>query len=274
MKSKTVFLNLEEYSEGYKLNASGEFYLAICPECIEEKGPDYKKHKMYISSDYSWGYCHRCKTLFKNPRIVFNSPHLTINEFNPPVDSEIKVYTSMKNYVMADPQMDKRAETYLLERNPDLISLWDTYNMRCDEKGIYIPYPSFNYYIRANYDRSLIKYYLPPTPEKPCFIIDRKSTSWIVCEGVFDALALSLMNDTDNLMAVTGSTMTRPQLNHFRSYIPREVLIFLDETRLSTDLKLDISKYLTSATVDVIPSDGEDPEEYYINHYKVESRSN
>ena len=272
MKSQVVFLNLEEYSSDCKLTSNGEFYLAVCPECIKEKGSAYSKRKLYISSDYSWGFCQRCKTLFRNPLIVFRSPHIKTTIHEPTIDSEVRVHTSMKRYIMASPEMDDKARQYL-SRNPDLIPLWSEYDMRCDEEGIYIPYPNYNYYIRANYDRSKIKYYLPPTPEKPSFIIDRKSTSWIICEGIFDALALSLMNDTDSILAVTGSTMTRPQLDHFRSLMPREVLIFLDETRLSTDLKIGISKYLTTATIDVIPSDGEDPEEYYLNHYKIENRS-
>ena len=53
MKSNVVYLNLEEYSDECPLTSSGEFYLAICPECLKEKGPDYSKRKLYIYSDYS-----------------------------------------------------------------------------------------------------------------------------------------------------------------------------------------------------------------------------
>lgn len=268
MKSRLVRIPLEPLTVGAHLTGSGEFYTVICPICQEVKGLDYKKRKLYIASDLSWGFCQRCRTLFKDPAQEFRSPHISNSGLmTHSIDSEVNVYTSMKKYVNASEKMSDRSRNYLMSRNPHLVTLWNEFSMRCDSDGIYIPYPNYDYYIRANFDRSEKKYYLPPTPEKPAFIINRNSSYWIVCEGVFDALAISLMNPTDSIMAVTGSTMTRPQLNHFRSLLPQEVLIYLDETRLSIDLRNQISPHLGSAYVDIIESDGEDPEEYYIKRF-------
>jgi 5S rRNA maturation endonuclease (ribonuclease M5) len=271
MVSQVIVTDLKELAATGKLNSSEEFYITCCPECQKEKGKSYHKTKLYISSDFEWGFCQRCKTLFKKEIDFTNdveaSP-IKSKMYVSNVLKDIQVYTSMKKYEEASPVMDEKAKNYLKSRNPELLKLWDVYGMRCDEEGIYIKYPGYNYYIRANYDRRFLKYYLPPTPEKPTFNIERDPKRWIVCEGVFDAFALSLLNENDSIMAVTGSTMTTPQLNHFRNLLPREVYVFLDDTRLSNDLRNNLSKNLGTAMVDVIESDGTDPEEYYLKTKK------
>ena len=276
MVSQVITADLKELAATGKLNSSEEFYITCCPECQKEKGSSYKKTKLYISSDYEWGFCQRCKTLYKR-KVDFLSESEEAIKLSPDkflcgsMLRDVQVYTSMKKYQEASPIMDEKARTYLFNRNPELLELWDKYNMRCDEEGIYIKYPGYDYYIRANYNRKVLKYYLPPTPEKPTFNIERDPKRWIVGECVFDALALTMLNDTDSIMAVTGSTMTTPQLNHFRRLLPREVYVFLDDTRLSNDLKQSLSKSLGTAMVGIIESDGTDPEEYYLKRKKAAS---
>ena len=62
-------------------------------------------------------------------------------------------------------------------------------------------------------------------------------------------------------MAVLGSSVSDYQLQFLREYVPEEIVIYMDETKISERIRERISRTIDYCPISIIKSDGTDPEE-------------
>ena len=69
-------------------------------------------------------------------------------------------------------------------------------------------------------------------------------------------------------MAVLGSSVSDYQLQFLREYVPQEIVIYMDETKISERIRERISRTIDYCPINIIKSDGTDPEENMIKRLK------
>lgn len=275
--SRVVRLNFDELlppDERYTCKQNDEWYIIQCPKCREEL--NYIKPKLYLSKSLDFGYCHRCNRVFLDNTLNVNS-------------EKIKSSTSILDYLNAarctdyldefkrvgdiekgSDTIDEKGIAYFRHRgNNRLIREYRNYDLRFSDDGIYIPYyfdGEIKYYIKRLYKpMGDMKYYLPPIKSKPYYLIDRGSDTYIICEGPFDAISIAMVYPNVNVMAVSGSTMTTAQINSLNDLLPDKIVVWLDDTQLSTSLMEKLKKKIVYADIGIVKSNGEDPEELLID---------
>lgn len=164
----------------------------------------------------------------------------------------------------------------ITRENPYIISHLDRLKIRFTSDGMLIPYldkqDGVFYYVKRIYQpHGGLKYFLPPVRSKPYYIIRRDSTNYVIVEGQLDAIAVSIMYPTMNVIALSGSTFTDKQIQVFKNEtnIPDNILVWLDNEFLNNKLikhlksKFPYSNYRTFAS-----PNNYDPEEFfkYIYH--------
>jgi hypothetical protein len=109
-----------------------------------------------------------------------------------------------------------------------------------------------------------MKYFLPPIKSKPFYLIDRGSDVYVICEGPFDAMSIAMVYPDVNVLAISGSTMTTAQINSLDDRLPDKIIVWLDNTELSTNLRDKLKKKIIYADYNIVKSNGDDPEEMLI----------
>jgi hypothetical protein len=143
-------------------------------------------------------------------------------------------------------------------------------NFRCyNDKEIIIPFQYFGkpIYYQINYiNPNPLKYLNPPIKRKPIYVLRQGSPFLVLCEGIYDAVALLELYPTCTPVALLGCDVTDYHIWMIRKLCPSQILIYMDETRLSMGIYHKLMKSPLSAycQIGVVQSDGSDPDEYLI----------
>jgi hypothetical protein len=78
---------------------------------------------------------------------------------------------------------------------------------------------------------------------------------------VYDAISLLIQAPDYTPFAVLGSSISDYQIDFLREYVPEEILIYMDETRISQGIANKLSRIVDYCPIRIIKSNGEDPEE-------------
>lgn len=278
-KCEVVWLEYDDLlpeSERSSAKQNEDWYIIECPKCKEEIG--YNKTKLYLSKSLDYAYCHRCQRVFLE-RKEFNeyeAPEIRSVSMSEYINSvrctdSLSTFPFMEEYFEASEDIDEKGLSYFKDkRNNNLLSrVYKDFGIRFTDDGLYIPFffgGEAKYWTKRMYKPiGDIKYFLPPIKNKPFYHIKRPGKKFIICEGCFDAISISLIYPDFNVIGVMGSTITSAQLNSLKDLFPEALIIWLDDTQLSTKLKEKISPNIPYADIKVIPSNGLDPEEILLN---------
>lgn len=274
---RIVFCKIEELLEEEfgtidiesKKNPSGNF-ICHCPFC---KAEGHTKQKLYIKEDLSVGHCFVCTRAFVGINDELDIS-FTVPEFNfGQTASELQVVKlqdpewTLDRYFTEFDEFSETGLKYLRGRHQYMESLYKILEFKFLDGNIVMPfkYKSEIFYYQIRFSgNSKIKYYFPPIPQgkKPPYIIERnENKKFIICEGIYDAIALLMLAPSYTPMAVLGSHITDYQLQFLREYLPEKIFVYMDETSISRNIAQKIKSVIDYCPVQVIRSEGTDPEE-------------
>lgn len=273
--SRVVKLSFDELlppDERYDCKQNEEWYIIQCPKCKEEL--NYEKTKLYLSKSLDFGYCHRCNRVFLDNTFNINAENLRADS----ILDYLKVvrctdyldeFKRLGDLEKGSEKIDEKGLAYFRHRgNNRLIREYRNFDLRFSDDGIYIPYyfdGEIKYYIKRLYKPiGDMKYFLPPIKSKPYYLIDRGSDVYVICEGPFDAMSIAMVYPDVNVLAISGSTMTTAQINSLDDRLPDKIIVWLDNTELSTNLRDKLKKKIIYADYNIVKSNGDDPEEMLI----------
>lgn len=273
--SRVVKLSFDELlppDERYDCKQNDEWYIIQCPKCKEEL--NYEKTKLYLSKSLDFGYCHRCNRVFLDNTFNINAENLradSILDYLKAVrcTDYLDEFKRLGDLEKGSDKIDEKGIAYFRHRgNNRLIREYRNFDLRFGDDGIYIPYyfdGEIKYYIKRLYKPiGDMKYFLPPIKSKPYYLIDRGSGVYVICEGPFDAMSIAMVYPDVNVLAISGSTMTTAQINSLDDRLPDKIIVWLDNTELSTNLKDKLKKKIIYADYSIVKSNGDDPEEMLI----------
>lgn len=276
-----VFCNFEELlTEAFNVSTieevetfakvGGEEYICHCPFC---KAEGHTKHKLYIKTDLTVGHCFVCDRNYinvtdKGTVIDYQVPDFlgmfggyqgfNLVKLNHPVWTIDKYKYEFDDY-------SEIGYNYLLGRHKYLGELSKILCFKYMDDNVVIPffYKSEPIYYQIRFTgNSKIRYFLPPISNKCPYIIHREGIrKIIICEGVFDAIALLILAPDYIPCAILGSSISDYQIEFIREYIPEKILVYLDETKLSIGVAKKLKTVIDYCPIGVIKSEGEDPEE-------------
>jgi len=263
------FIDTKPYGE------TDEDYLITCPKCKEEKeienpNRNYTKTKLSVYKSGKTGHCFRCGTVYidlNEDLDLHLNTHFTIKGRNTELlklDEDLLSVYHDANTVMSDEVRDKLVG----KRSPYILKLAQALHYKYDNDSVYIPffYNGEVIYYTINYlnENSRLKYFLPPIASKPIYIARPPVEGKVVLsEGVHDAGACVVMYADRGSIACLGSTITQYQVEMMKSLGIDDVVVFMDETKLSYKInKLLINYGLNAKSIEIVHSDGEDPDEY------------
>lgn len=254
-------------------------YKCQCPYCIDAyktdssyEGP-YEKFKLYVAENLEFAHCFRCDRVFldihKETRLAIKTPEMQRQDISKPVYKLTGDKWSIEMFDYFD-EYNQIGVRYLTKyRHKALEKLYKLLKIRFFGINPVIPffyrkeliYFQIRYIDEKKYGK---KYLNPPIEDKPAYIIEHgKNKKFVIVEGVFDAIACLLLFPDRTPFAVLQHSITGYQLGMLRSYVPEDILIFMDETKFSINVKNQIAPVINYAPITIFPSDGEDPEEYY-----------
>ena len=254
-------------------NVKGNEYIIHCPFCKEE---GHTKHKLYIKKDLTEGHCFVCgrafihvtdevDTKYRMPefknywQLGKNNDRFEIVKLSEEQEWNLDKF----KYEFDDESEEGLA--YLKGRQPYLPELAKILDFKYMDGNIVMPFKYedevFYYQIRFS-GNSKIRYFFPPISAKPPYIIEKGDNKKIImCEGVFDAIALLVQAPEFTPFACMGSSISDYQLEFLKKYNPDQILIYMDETSISKKIGDRLKQEIT-CPVAIVKSDGEDPEEH------------
>lgn len=254
-------------------NAKGEEYIIHCPFC---KNEGHTKHKLYIKKDCTEGHCFVCGRAFIHVTDDVDTKYRMPEykkywELGKEKKFEVVKLTddqewNLNKFKYEFDDEDEKGLAYLKSRQPFLPELAKILDFKYMDGNIVMPFKFdnevFYYQIRFS-GNSKIRYFFPPISAKPPYIIERGNDNkkLILCEGVFDAIALLIQAPEFTPFACMGSSISDYQLEFLKKYNPDEILIYMDETSISKKIG-DRLKQTILCPVGIVKSDGEDPEEH------------
>ena len=251
-------------------------YIIHCPFCKEE---GHTKHKLYITPDFKEGHCFVCSRTFIGETneldTSFNIPDFGIGGNS----EEFKVVPlsdptwTLSNYYEKFDDYSEIGYNYLIGRHGFMKDLYKILKFKFWKDNVVMPFfykgELFYYQIRFTGNNGGIRYFFPPISKKPPYIIEHgDNRKFIICEGVFDAIALLIQAPEYTPMAVLGSSISDYQLEFLREYVPQEIKIYMDETSISKNIMGRIKTKIDYCPISIIPSTGTDPEEKMISILK------
>ena len=268
------FYGTEEYQP--YVNSTGE-YIIHCPFCKEE---GHTKHKLYIKDDLSVGHCFVCNRSYigVTDEIKFETK---MPEFYTSFQKPFEVVglrddqpwnLNRLQYEFDD--YDEKGFQYLVGRHKYMAELYKILGFKFWNGNVVMPFfyhgKPFYYQIRFTGD-SKIRYYFPPVSSKPPYCIEtcEHPKKFIICEGVFDAISLLIQAPSYTPFAVLGSSISDYQIGFLREYIPEKILIYMDETKISNGIAAKLRSIIDYCPIEIIKSDGEDPEEHMIRRMNM-----
>lgn len=273
--SRVVRLSFDDLlppDDRYTCKQNDEWYIIQCPKCREEL--NYEKTKLYLSKSLDFGYCHRCNRVFLDNTLNINAQNLRADSILSYLKSVrctdyLDEFRRLGDIERGSETIDEKGIAYFRYRgNNKLIREYRNFDLRFSDDGIYIPYyfdGEIKYYIKRLYKPiGDMKYFLPPIKSKPYYLIDRGSDVYVICEGPFDAMSIAMVYPDVNVLAISGSTMTTAQINSLDDRLPDKIVVWLDNTELSTNLRDKLKRKIIYADYSIVNSNGDDPEEMLI----------
>lgn len=276
--SKLVFCKLEELLTNYygvktmeevePFANSGDEYIIHCPFCKKE---GHTKHKLYVRTDLTVGYCFVCGRKYINitdeVKVDVSIPSMLPGLYRKPFNV-VKLdhpEWSLNKFKYEFDDFDQKGYNYLVGRNSYLSELYKILGFKFMDGNIAMPFfyhgEMFYYQIRFT-GSSSIRYFFPPISDKPPYIIEHgDNKKFIVCEGIYDAIACLIMAPEYTPCAVLGSHISDYQIEFLREYVPDKILIFMDETKISIGIAKKLKSVIDYCPIGIIKSGGEDPEE-------------
>ena len=262
-------------------NSNGE-YIIHCPFCRDS---GHTKHKLYIKSDLTVGHCFVCTrtyvhvtdqidTSYKIPDFfpLFKNNGLDLVKLSDPI-------WSLEKYLFEFDDFDETGFNYLMSRHRFMGDLYKILDFKFMDGNIVMPFKYkgevFYYQIRFSGKNTKIRYFFPPISAKPPYIIEHGDCrKIIICEGIFDAIALLIMAPEFMPIAILGSSISDYQLQFIREYIPEEIIVYMDETEISKRVATKIQSVIDYCPIRIIKSDGQDPEENLKKRLKYNKKLN
>lgn len=258
-----------------------EDYQVICPYCATAykhdasyHGQPYLKYKLYVGKNLEYGRCFRCNQRFVgiSDKLRFDIPHITAPNLS--LDWNLEIlngpYWDLGKFYEFKEE-DELGLKYLVEkRHYHMKKLYKVLKIRFDQDhNPVIPYfyhgELIYYQIKNAYGiggKSYPPYFNPPIDHKPAYIIEHgDNTKFVISEGTFDCIADLIMYPNRTPFGVMGSSITDYQIGMLRSYVPDDIIVYMDETSISEKIANRIARYIDYADIRVIPSNGQDPEE-------------
>ena len=249
--------------------STGE-YIIHCPFCKEE---GHTKHKLYIKADLTVGHCFVCTRTYVHVTDEIDTSY-KIPEFFPMmrrrdgvdlVRLEDPTWT-LEKYKFEFDDFDQVGFNYLIGRHKFMEQLYKILDFKFMDGNIVMPFKYkgevFYYQIRFSGKNNKIRYFFPPISAKPPYIIEHGDCKkLIICEGIFDAIALLIMAPEYVPVAILGSSISDYQMDFIREYVPEEIVVYMDDTEISKRVARKIKGTIDYCPIRLIKSDGEDPEE-------------
>lgn len=281
----TIFCNFEDLlQEAYGVKsmrevetfAKGEEYICHCPFCKKE---GHTKHKLYIKTDLTVGHCFVCCRDYINVtdkvNVNYNIPKFT--NFLGDGHEKFKVVKLAESSEDPDEwtldrfryefdDFDKKGYDYLVSRHGFMKDLYKILGFKFIDGNIAMPFfyhGELVYYQIRFSGKSKIRYFFPPIEKKLPWILDHKvdKPRIIICEGIYDAIACLIMAPEFIPVAVLGSSISDYQLEFIREYVPEQITIFMDETKISQRIAEKVRSVIDYCPIRIIKSEGQDPEE-------------
>lgn len=254
-----------------KMKNNGE-YVIQCPFC---KSEGYVKEKLYIKGDLTVGHCFKCHRAYlnvtdtieykiKKPNLKFRSNNYDLVKLNDKNWTLDMYYNEFEDY-------DERGYKYLLGRHEFMDPLYKVLGFKFYNHNVVMPFffhGELIYYQIRFTNKNPIRYYFPPISHKPIYVIDTGSKDLMICEGVFDTISSLLMYPDKTHIAVLGSTVSDYQIEMIRTYNPRSIKVYMDETKLSLGVIKKLKSIIDNVEYTWVNSDGEDPEERFKRYIK------
>lgn len=291
-KGTTVrIMDLEDYFHSLPdsektISESKREYECTCPYCSgdaykEDKtyhGHPYLKHKLYMEKDFSFAYCYRCNTAYysNNMDVHYHIPSL-MKEYGAPSLGDLsfkmtdKVYNLQFFKDLPEGNIPEEWEDKVYNRNPYAYPLIEELGFKYAPKiegirshvGLIIPSmwkgKVISYQIWQYPDKP--KYWNPPMSNKCLYICGKLKSTAILVEGVFDAIACRTLYPDYTPIALLGCTVTLAQDLMLRSLFLDKIYIRMDDSVKSYKVYNRIKNSLEFTDLEVIESDGTDPEE-------------
>lgn len=254
-------------------------YECQCPYCLEAYKHDrtyngrYEKFKLYVAENLEYGHCWRCDRIFldinNGSKTELRLPSYQRDEIKPVYKLQGERW-SVDIFPLFSERTEEGVEYLVKKRHKAMAKLYKILNIRFFKENPVIPffyrgeliYFQIRYVHPEKHDGK--KYFNPPINDKPAYVIEHgNNKKFVLVEGVFDAIACLLLYPDRTPFAVLQHSITQYQLGMLRSYVPEDILIFMDSTEFSQNIANQIKRVINYATVSIKPSNGEDPEEYY-----------
>lgn len=248
------------------VKSNGE-YIIQCPFC---KSEGYTKHKLYVKDDLTVGHCFKCHRAFIN---VTDTIEYNIKS---PVKSRSNSYNLVKlnndnwtldMYYNEFDEHDEKGDRYLSKRHMYLPALAKVLGFKFYNHNVIMPFffhGELIYYQMRFTNKNPIRYYFPPISNKPICTLEKiapNNGNIIISEGVFDIIADLLMYPDKFPIAILGSSVSDYQIEMIRTYNPKSITVYMDETKLSISVIRKLQTIIDNVEYHIIKSDGEDPEE-------------
>ena len=260
-----------------------------CPNCLEKRGKEDNQGKFYFHKEKNVGICFLCNTVF-NPAQEEGSD----NQLKQSIDKHLSksgivldvVDSPIKPVGFSFEEINIKLTKFLHKRNPFLPQLIEPLGLKAwygTLDGIVTPflYRDFiaKYQVRFDTDDKAKRYYTSPgekvlySPRHILSNFELKGDEGTItlCEGVYDAIALEIL-DYPNPLAVLGSSLTNLQIFQLRKMLPDNAFIAMDDWDISSAIQKQLSKGVPSISESRIVTFGDyDPEEYLRSKIKDES---
>ena len=242
-----------------------------CPYCEHDKTP-----ALSVLRNFKVGLCYRCEKIFvndnTNSKLTVDSLYESFKDITPTGLDKNSLRIMNESIFSLYSKIDHNE--FLEKRNP-FVHDWNYYGIRQGDDEVITPYYMFGemvyFQIRRYNPRG---FYNPKEVNAPLYIpSDARSTPglWyqdcptVLVEGPFDAIAYDCVRRSSkrkfNIAALGGKVMTPFRLELLKQLGVSRILVNLDESKLSYDLKESIGTEFGRRNVTVIPSNGDDPEE-------------
>lgn len=249
-------------------------YIIKCPFC---KAEGYEKDKLYIKGDLTVGHCFKCHRAFINVTDTI--------EYNIKSPSFIKsksfdlVKLTNENWTldMYDNEFDysdEIGERYLASRHKYLPALAKVLGFKFYNHNVIMPFYFHNeliYYQMRFTNKNPIRYFFPPISAKPIYTsmeMLTNSKDIIIVEGIYDCVGSLLMYPDKFPIGILGSSVSDYQIEMIRTYNPKSITVFMDETELSIKVIKRLQSVIDNVEYHLWKSDGTDPEEKLKNRIK------
>lgn len=239
-------------------------YVIQCPFCKEE---GYEKRKLYVKDDLTVGHCFKCHRAFinvtdtveyniKTPKLILPNDYdlIKLNNENWTLDM---YYNEFDDH-------DDIGEKYLAHRHRYLPAMAKELGFKYFNHNVIMPFyfhGDLIYYQMRFTNKNPIRYFFPPISHKPIYPIEVFSRDLIISEGVYDAIANLLMYPDKMPIAILGSSVSDYQIEMIRTYNPKSITVYMDDTKLSIGVLKKLQSVINNVEYHYKKSNGQDPEE-------------